>query len=727
MHDARKMLPFLSYVFDPSNLDDHCRDEWLKQYDAPFVDNAISRVEAWRDDADAFLSILERRVEDANASVGATGSPGRPIREVRLDGSDPSSGRGKGPKLNGVTVPEPFALHPGRPKPKPPPEPIVRAPKPKPAPTTRTGPTAEQIALAKTFAANREATMAKYADPKLAFRLRAVERPTNLEHVREAMAAERAAEEAASRDSRWRARAAPMPEYPPAPEVRLTAAAILREDAVYQRRRAEEAAALEAFEMNLRDSSAYDRWRAEGRAKDEEDRVRRAEETKREMEAAFEAALRAREESRVAKAEKVAAAREESAAMRRRADEDKAEDERLRKASRDRVAEERAGAERAAEALLESRKKAAERRAAEKAETALRLAEERAADRRRKAELVRQIRAVEAAPKSAPGAAERAADKSLAGGLMLLEDMSVAELRERLAIVKRRAKEEEESRRRDIVARREERRDALREKLADVRAVRGVAAEQGSRRREATAEMAAKRAETAAKRAEAVKRESEAKREAAVRRREDAAKRAETARRAEKFRLETASGASKESRAETFRRDVAAGYRREDARRERLARAEAAFDARTKSAVARANATRRAEERREKTTYELEYERRLRAAGAADETMRREDAERKREAYEAERARRRDVREKFTMRDVGLGPDKAGVGAGSLRRAGLVSPHASPLGGTAGGAIRGGAFARTGDAREREYATRRPASPMGESTVARTLRLEQHA
>ena len=164
VHDARKMLPFLSYLFDPSNLDDHCRDEWLKQYDAPFVDNVISRAEAWRDDADAFLEILERQVEDANASR----SPGRPIREVRVDGST-SSGRDAGPRLNGVTVPEPFALHPGRPKPKPPPEPIVRAPKPKPAPTTRTGPTAEQIALAKTFAANREATAAKYADPRLAF------------------------------------------------------------------------------------------------------------------------------------------------------------------------------------------------------------------------------------------------------------------------------------------------------------------------------------------------------------------------------------------------------------------------------------------------------------------------------------------------------------------------------------------------------------------------------
>ena len=76
------------------------------------------------------------------------------------------------------------------------------------------------------------------------------------------------------------------------------------------------------------------------------------------------------------------------------------------------------------------------------------------------------------------------------------------------------------------------------------------------------------------------------------------------------------------------------------------------------------------------------------------------------------------------MRNVGLGPEKSGVGAGSLRRAGLVET----LGGTAGGAIRGGAFAKTGNGRTgREYAMERPASPLGESTVARTLRLEQHA
>ena len=93
--------------------------------------------------------------------------------------------------------------------------------------------------------------------------------------------------------------------------------------------------------------------------------------------------------------------------------------------------------------------------------------------------------------------------------------------------------------------------------------------------------------------------------------------------------------------------------------------------------------------------------------------MRREDAERKREAYEAERARRRDVREKFTMRNVGLGPEKSGVGVGSLRRAGLTSTTR-------------GAFAKTGK-RSRMQRWNDPRVRWGESTVARTLRLEQHA
>ena len=240
-----------------------------------FVANALGFLDDGRDDALALLDRFKRDLEGFHGKNSNDVSDSdvsdddddeeEEDQEARRDASRVKR-RPVKRRPAAVTVPEPFNIARSRPRPAPPveakPEPFKA--KPVPISTRRFGPTAEQIAVRRAEARNREAVAAKYADPRLAFRLRAVERPSNVEKVRAEMEAREIAAIEAERASVIPiARSVPASNAPgfvdpKAGPVKTNAAAILRADAVLRARREKEMAAVEDFEAGLRDSSEYE-------------------------------------------------------------------------------------------------------------------------------------------------------------------------------------------------------------------------------------------------------------------------------------------------------------------------------------------------------------------------------------------------------------------------------------------------------------------------------------
>ena len=713
---ARFAVPFLQFAFDTKTLRE-CGvvDKWRALYDDAFVANALGFLDDGRDDALALLDRFKRDLEGFHGKNSNDVSDSDVSDDDEDEEEEDQEARRDASRVKrrpvkrrpaAVTVPEPFNIARSRPRPAPPveakPEPFKA--NPVPISTRRFGPTAEQIAVRRAEARNREAVAAKYADPRLAFRLRAVERPSNVEKVRAEMEAREIAAIEAERASVIPiARSVPASNAPgfvdpKAGPVKTNAAAILRADAVLRARREKEMAAVEDFEAGLRDSSEYEAWRSKMRLEDEANRAVEVAKTREASVRAHEEARAARAEAAAARAERGAATRSERETLRLARDASERASLENAKATRDKVASaKRMGLEQARAVLAEEKKRAAEARTAERASTAARLAEARRRELAKKAESVREIRAETQAADSTTeghGTAKLLGHRSLASnnphGVSTLEDMSVSELRERLALVAKRAEAKETKRRERFRSEREARADFLANASANVERHRADASLTAKQRREQRAvEDERRRALVAAKRAEdeetsRIKKEAKRSERARLKRLADAAEEAERFARATRPANDPTLARRKE-------RSVLLSQSREQRVRETEARKTRFLAQRSRATEKKAILERRDEENERKSKFELEYEARLRAAGKADETMRRDDARRKREAVDAERARVESVRATFrdlaydtSQNDTSLPENaralkksvsvaKSAVGPASLRAAGLAS------------------------------------------------------
>jgi len=257
-------------------------------------------------------------------------------------------------------------------------------------------------------------------------------------------------------------------------DVRLTAAAVLREDFLLRQRQEKEASTVRQFEAELRDGAEFFQWQARMRATDEEARLLAVRQRKVDMEASAEAAKTAvskglRERKRVADAmRRRRALGEELTAEERRAEEEAGR--RLAKEVRDVRETKPREAERA---LAEERAEAARaaREASREAEEAVRARRE--AEAAVVADRIRRLRAEETEP-AARGSV--VFDPTTTAGHGFLGELSLQEAHERLAMDKAREEEEVERRRLAIMTRRRREQLDLEERMASIRRVRGSAA-----------------------------------------------------------------------------------------------------------------------------------------------------------------------------------------------------------------------------------------------------------
>jgi hypothetical protein len=446
-----KMMVFLEYVFNEDTLDITLKDELCRIFDRDFVENDIvKRVKGYFDEAAKLMDDLSMKAYGIAAA------------KAKKEEEAAAAFKGKG-----STKCIPFKLNTPRPRKVPEPMKIEQGVKAKPVPhhlLNKTSLAQIEEEDMKRKALSHQRTHQKYVGIKREPRLN--ETKSNILQLREELEEERMG------PCRVRFKAKPAPVFDSKAQVKFTAASILREDALYKKKQAKEAAALQKYETELRDSTEFYRWRQEGEMQDELEKLERVEKLRLEMEA-----------SHVRAAESIARnlAKNKLTAATMKVD--------LAKALKKNELEAEAIVKRNQEMALEIRKVRNVRPQIEKKkihdanqkkreaiqvdimDRISRKEEEDQKEQERRNDLIRQIRAIERVPK------QRAKhfDPTESSGIGLLEEMSLVELRERLRMVHARDEEEVIEKRQKIMRVKQKKEEKLKARIQNIRRVRKLA------------------------------------------------------------------------------------------------------------------------------------------------------------------------------------------------------------------------------------------------------------
>ena len=464
------MNELFTYLFDENVLKNKLREKWIKLYDFNFVDkDIIGGLLTTKKNISDLLTFIYNKATASHLSVDEK-EESAPIPETVgpsttvITKSKPEETKGgqkfekelSKPKLNKkVTIPVPFNLSENKPRVLQEPMAISNQIKIKPLPLANYKKTSlkeieekrkEQLKIIKNN------IIEKHKKAK-AFDLQTDKRPTNIEKIRDEV--QNKIQSTLQFNNKYMN---PIKDFSKCDaDVKYNEAAIIREEYLIDKKNKEEEAALNKILIEKKDSKEFERWQSEMKIKDDIIKMQEIEKRKLELELNREVAStymqRRIQKNQIKAAEHK---KQEIINMKKRAEE-KAEDIRQKKEvikeiqkEKENVVKQKIQKKKENQELYKNRKK-------EFNELNLISQEEKKIYLQRRDDLIRQIRELEKLPiKRTTGF-----DPTETPGYGLLEEMSLVELRERLALQKKMHLDEIKSKKEENKLRMQERADEL--------------------------------------------------------------------------------------------------------------------------------------------------------------------------------------------------------------------------------------------------------------------------
>uniref|UniRef100_K7GAP9 Cilia and flagella associated protein 99 n=1 Tax=Pelodiscus sinensis TaxID=13735 RepID=K7GAP9_PELSI len=430
------MHKFLRFFFNVLNLSTWIKDEWSQIYDSLYVkENWIDPLLEWQPKIDPLIKELADKLANRVTTV----------------------------KTLTVTKPNEFDLTTPKPRAIPVPEPIPLQEKHHPVPQSTYKPPKEKQLLQKIKYRNRRKAEELLLEANVNQLRCATVMPEN-------KALKSYISDSMKNKTKFRAQKiqGKIDNVP----IKLNAAAILREGALYQRKMEQELNRIESLLRGARDPSEFLEWQRQMREKDLEQQLAEIECRRLQGKLSHEEAVLARQNVIQENKKKAELKREETAELMRQYAEKRLQEEKEMRELVEQVVEGHKNVKQARMKLQKYKRQIVQEVSGESRELLRQALEEEEEKIKKRYELIQQIRAIE----SLPFFRNKFVDLTQTAGYGFSGEMSIVELRERLALLKEAQKKAEEEKRDQIIHEKQTKEQLLLDKLEQISIFRGAAA-----------------------------------------------------------------------------------------------------------------------------------------------------------------------------------------------------------------------------------------------------------